>query len=291
MSNDNLSTRATIIAAVEKSFKAAGYEVTITPMGDGASVTCIIGSPYTTLFAGCGSSEWLKACIESYSTIAASLDFVLKSKNDWFYYGSPEAVALFEKITPAGEVTQHEIKGQEDDYDVTVNDENVNEQQAKTAVPADFEFEKAFSELQADMVSTCLRFLEKCEVSIATVDNIYIYCNYGFDGFGISNSFFFRVNGKMVNRANVSPTAYSMREHHGTDRDYQGKALDGLEVILKELDALCTQHNRPMPKEMRLVYDAKEGSLEVAYQYEPSKDEEKISDHFEEEWFEQLTKS
>jgi len=58
----HVENQAEAVAAIEQSFKKAGYEVTITTMGDGASVTCTIGSPYTVLYAGCGSSEWLKAC-------------------------------------------------------------------------------------------------------------------------------------------------------------------------------------------------------------------------------------
>ena len=144
-------------------------------------------------------------------------------------------------------------------------------------------FEDYFSELQADMVSVCLDYLKKCGVEISAANNIYIHCSYERSR---TCNFFFRISGKMVQRHKVSDTA------RDREKGYQGKALDSLIENLYELGDICKQHEKPMPTEIRLVYDIQENRLEAAYKYDPivDTDKEKLAADFAEEWFEQLAK-
>ena len=53
-------------------------------------------------------------------------------------------------------------------------------------------FEDYFSEIQADMVSICLEYVEK------RAEKIYIYCS--FENGMISSGFFYKVNSKIVKK-------------------------------------------------------------------------------------------
>ena len=133
--------------------------------------------------------------------------------------------------------------------------------QTEHAAAADFEFEKAFGELQADMISVCMTYIDDCGVETSTVNNIYIHC---VDEHPIKScNFFFRINKKMVQRENVSEAA------RDREKGYQRKALRSLLDVLYSFNTLCKQHDRPMPTEMRLNCDVQENSLETALKYEP----------------------
>jgi len=137
----------------------------------------------------------------------------------------------------------------------------VNGHQSENAAPDDFEFEKSFGELQSDMISVCMTYLDDCGVETSTVNNIYIHC---VDDHPIKScNFFFRINKKMVQRESVSEAA------RDREKGYQRKALRSLLDVLYSLNTLCKQHDRPMPTEMRLNYDVQENSLETTLKYEP----------------------
>ena len=137
----------------------------------------------------------------------------------------------------------------------------VSGHQTENAAPDDFEFEKSFGELQADMISVCMTYIDDCGVEKSTVNNIYIHCA---DEHPIKScNFFFRINKKMVQRENVSEAA------RDREKGYQRKTLRSLLDVLYGLNTLFKQHDRPMPTEMRLNYDVQEKSLETALKYEP----------------------
>jgi hypothetical protein len=59
-----------------------------------------------------------------------------------------------------------------------------------------------------------------------------------------------------------------------------------------ELKAVCKQYDKPMPTEMKLVYNVKDGCLEASYQYELilGVGEGKTGGEAAGEWYAQLAK-
>jgi uncharacterized protein YwqG len=84
--------------ALEKIFKDKGYEVSIVPMPNAAMVVCVLGNPVNVLTAGCGNADFVKLYSAMHADAAKAQNYELKLIGDWFYYGSPDAVALFENI-------------------------------------------------------------------------------------------------------------------------------------------------------------------------------------------------
>ena len=91
------SQEHTEVLKIEDIFKKAGYTVALTPAGDGTMVSCVMQSPFNMLIAGHGSAEWLKMFIPAHTEAAKNQKNELKQKGDWFYYGSSEAITIFEK--------------------------------------------------------------------------------------------------------------------------------------------------------------------------------------------------
>jgi len=84
--------------ALEKIFHDNSYIVRIVPMANSAMFSCGLGNPVSILVAGCGSAEFVKEYSKLYSETAKAQNFEVKLKGDWFYFGSPDAVTLFESI-------------------------------------------------------------------------------------------------------------------------------------------------------------------------------------------------
>ena len=84
---------------LETAFKEAGYMVTLVPMGE---TTMITGSaPGTTnmiMAMMCSSPEEAQASSANYAPSAEALNMEIKCRGNWFYYGSPDAVSVFERV-------------------------------------------------------------------------------------------------------------------------------------------------------------------------------------------------
>jgi hypothetical protein len=109
------------VAAVEEAFKRAGYRVELSVgLHDKATaietwqVNCMSTSPMNTLVAGFGySKDWAKDVSEGQLAVAEMSNQTLKIDGCWWYYGTADAVALFESfgtINPAALFTAMEVK-------------------------------------------------------------------------------------------------------------------------------------------------------------------------------------
>ncbi len=145
-------------------------------------------------------------------------------------------------------------------------------------------FEDYFSELQADMVSICLEYVEK------RADMLYIYCSY--ESKMIASNFFYRINGILVKKHKLNEALNP--DEKGFPYDISGNrqsaALNIINEDLEEISELCEKHNRRMPTEMKLIYDVKKNSLVAKYKYDLiySTDPEKTADDVANEWFEEM---
>lgn len=139
-------------------------------------------------------------------------------------------------------------------------------------------FEDYFSELQADMVSICLEYVDD------RADNIYIYCSC--EDTAYATGYFYKINGKMKRKHKVNEELPDCDVSY----DVQEQVLDILTEDLLKIHEVCEKYEHPMPTEMKLVYDVKRNSLTADYRYDYvySNDPEKVASDIELEWFEEI---
>lgn len=139
-------------------------------------------------------------------------------------------------------------------------------------------FEDYFSELQADMVSICLEYVGNIG------DNIYIYCSYENNIYSVG--YFYKINGKLKERHKINEEL----PNSDVSVNRQQAVMNILMDDLKKIKELCSEFDRTMPTEIKMIYDIKKNSLNVKYQYDLvySNDSEKTADAIEETWFEEI---
>ncbi|UTR13925.1 DUF600 domain-containing protein [Salipaludibacillus sp. LMS25] len=144
-------------------------------------------------------------------------------------------------------------------------------------------FEDKFSELQADMVSICLEYVEN------RADEVYIYCSY--EGNSITCNFFYRINGKVVKKHKLNDVIDKSESfQYDTSAERQDGVLDIINEDIEKMGKLCEEYSRDMPTEIKLIYNVANNSLKADYRYDMvrSKDTDKIGYDIYLEWFEEV---
>ena len=135
-------------------------------------------------------------------------------------------------------------------------------------------FEKRFSELQTDMVSICMEYVED------KADKIFIYASY--ESKIMSSDFFYIVNGKLCKR-NALPEGYDVSVER------QMSCLDVLLDDLEEISSVCSKYEVDMPTEIKIIYDVTTNQLNASYQYDNVyTDTEYTADDIVEEWYQEI---
>ncbi|MEK3905358.1 MULTISPECIES: DUF600 domain-containing protein [unclassified Paenibacillus] len=145
-------------------------------------------------------------------------------------------------------------------------------------------FEDYFSELQADMVSTCIEYVNN------RADMIFIYATYEVGDYGFD--VFYKINNKIVQKNKINDALEHSEILYDVSRNRQIALLDAGNEDLLKLYNICKEYKREMPTEMKLVYDVANNKLNATYNYNLiySNDPEKTSDHVFKEWFEEMGK-
>ncbi|EUJ29308.1 Uncharacterised protein [Listeria grayi] len=136
-------------------------------------------------------------------------------------------------------------------------------------------FEDVFMEIQADMISLGLDYVE------SQAEKVFIYVSY--EESALTFNVFYQIKGKIV-------TISKVNEVLGNKKNFNKKEVFSiLNAGIKELDRIisaCKEYDRPIPTEMRLTYDVKANSLKSDYQYEPvySNTDDKHSSDIFMEW-------
>lgn len=140
-------------------------------------------------------------------------------------------------------------------------------------------FEDSFSELQADMVSICMEYVEN------RAEKIYIYCS--FEENMISSGFFYKVNGKVVHKHKLNDAKRSEEKEYDVSIARQRAAVNIINDDIEALKNLCQEYQREMPVEIKLVYNVVENKLNADYKYDLvfSKDASKTAYDVLEEWY------
>lgn len=144
------------------------------------------------------------------------------------------------------------------------------------------QFEDQFSELQADMISICMEYVED------RAEKVYVYasCEEGV----VSSSFFYLINNTYVECHKVNDALNNGEEEYDVSQDRQFAVLDIINEDVEKIKELCKKHEKDMPTELKLIYDVKSGKLQAEYKYDLvySDDEVKTADDIAEEWFDEV---
>ena len=110
-------------------------------------------------------------------------------------------------------------------------------------------FEDEFLEVQAQIISLCVEFAEN------KADKVYAYGS--IEGNSISFNAFFNIDGKIKTTNQIV-----------TDTDMIWDFLDLGQSDLEKLIKICTCYGKPVPTELKMIYDCKSGKMDTKYQYE-----------------------
>ena len=144
------------------------------------------------------------------------------------------------------------------------------------------EFEDRFSELQADMISICMEYVED------RADKVYLYgsCEEGM----ISSSFFYLINNKYVESHKVNDALENGDERYDVSTERQFTVLNIINDDIEKIEELCKEYERDTPTELKLIYDVKSGGFQAKYKYDlvHTNDDIKTASDFADEWFEDI---
>lgn len=144
------------------------------------------------------------------------------------------------------------------------------------------DFEEYFSEIQADMVSICLEYVEN------RADKVYIYASCE-DGL-ISSSFFYKMYNTYVESHKLNDAIGIEEGRYDVSTERQFAVLDIINEDIEKTKKLCEEYGKDMPTEFKFIYDIQKNSLKSEYKYDLvySNDPVKTADHIAMEWFEQI---
>ncbi|WP_297430667.1 hypothetical protein [Clostridium sp.] len=144
------------------------------------------------------------------------------------------------------------------------------------------EFEEYFSEIQADMISICLEYVNN------RAEKIYLYASC--EGNIAFSSFFYKINNIYVKKHNLNDAIDESEERYDVSTERQFAVLNIINDDVKKIKNLCIEYERDVPTELKLIYDVKKNSLKAEYKYDLvySNDSVKTANHVAMEWFEQI---
>ena len=118
-------------------------------------------------------------------------------------------------------------------------------------------FEDLFMDIQADMICVCLEYASR------NVDKIFIYASV--EGGITTSSHFYKIKGNVLKPHKIN----TFLPEQDVSVERQRACVHMLINDVEELIALCKEHDKPMPTEIKMVYDVKKNSLNVDYKYDP----------------------
>ncbi len=140
-------------------------------------------------------------------------------------------------------------------------------------------FEDYFAELQTDMVSICLEYVER------RAEKVYIYCSYEENT--LASGFFFKVNGRVVKKNKLNEVISGEEKAFDVSLARQKSVVNIINDDIKAIKELCQKYQREMPTQIKLTYDVLENKLNADYCYELvySDDSSKTAYDVVEEWY------
>lgn len=113
-------------------------------------------------------------------------------------------------------------------------------------------FEDEFMDAQSQIISLCVEFAGK------RADKVYAYGS--IEKSSISFNAFFKIDDQIKTTNNIVP-----------DTDAVWDFLDLGESDLEKISQICIHHGKPVPTELKMIYDCKSGKMDTAYKMEEIK--------------------
>ena len=110
-------------------------------------------------------------------------------------------------------------------------------------------FEDEFMEAQSRIVALCVEFAGN------RADKVYAYGS--IEESSISFNAFFNIDGKIKTTNNIA-----------ADPDAIWDFLDIGESDLEKIRQICIHYGKPVPTELKIIYDCKSGKIDTKYKYE-----------------------
>lgn len=140
-------------------------------------------------------------------------------------------------------------------------------------------FEDLFTELQTDMISICMEYVEK------RAEKIYIYCS--FEDNVLSSGFFYKVNGKIIKKNKLNDVLLEGQKAYDVSMARQKSVINIINEDIKALVKLCRDSQREMPTQIKLIYDVINNKVNADYCYELvySNDKDRTAYDVLEDWY------
>ena len=121
------------------------------------------------------------------------------------------------------------------------------------------QFEDEFSAKQTDMIQLALEYVDRVE---RKVDAVYIYCSfetmYSFDVFYKDDTnnivMLHELSKKGMSESEIDSLIFSVLKLGNKD--------------LQDIHKICQKYNRPMPSQIKLIYDNVNKSVSGRYSYD-----------------------
>jgi hypothetical protein len=147
-------------------------------------------------------------------------------------------------------------------------------------------FEDVFSEAQRAMLEIAYDYVD------GRADKLYVFafCEDGqvyFDAF-------FLIHRKLVRRFQANDAIIPGEQPYETNNDRQFELMgDGIEEI-EAIRRACLEHDRPMPVQMKLIYDMEREEMDAEYSYDRANlgpDDHRVGPDFCDIWFDEVEAS
>lgn len=142
-------------------------------------------------------------------------------------------------------------------------------------------FEDIFSEIQIDMIKICFEYV------YGSASKIYVHSSY--EDNTISCSHFYEIEGRVLECHKID----TISSKYDVSIRRQKQCMDVLKENMKKLIALCHDDGKPIPTDIRIVYNVDTKSLESNCQYELmySNHQTKTADDVALEWYESVKRA
>ena len=110
-------------------------------------------------------------------------------------------------------------------------------------------FEDEFMEAQSRIISLCVEFAGN------KADKVYAYGS--IEESSISFNAFFNIDGRIKTTNNIA-----------TNPDTIWDFLDLGEADLEKIRQICIHYEKPIPTELKMIYDCTNGKIDTKYKYE-----------------------
>ena len=122
-------------------------------------------------------------------------------------------------------------------------------------------FEDEFADLQADMVSICLEYVEE------RADKVFVYCSAEMGM--IYCDCFYQIRGKVLERHKLNTVLSNRERQYDVSEARQSQMLGILISDMRKTEKLFQQNGRTPPVELRMVYDVRSHAYEAKIRYDP----------------------